>query len=420
MIRQLASRTGITITHSRAMSHHSRANPSRSSASRRLPAGHEKPGHSRSATLRPRSSGCIVVRHALTCPGPRSMSPCARPADRPAGPQCVTRRRRPAVRHVGNSTDAPFALVRGLGGRVQTVGVTDSSPLVAAIVLVGGRSARMGRAKARLDWHGSTLLQRTVGIAIRAVDGPVLVVAGAGAAAALAATARAGRGRPGGRPRSAPGHRHRSRRGGPPRDGGRRLRRRPALPAPRVRPPRGARAARGCGTRRRAPGGPGPCPAARRRLPHRPRPARRRARRRRHVRAQALFEGATCSFWTRPRCWPTPRWPRPIPGWSRWSTSTPPARPGGSGASGADGGGPVLRDARHRGRTGSADGARGHAARRRERGGPGSRRVGGRRGRGGVPDREQAGRRRTTTDPELPLLPGDSVAFLPGGRALLS
>ena len=34
----------------------------------------------------------------------------------------------------------------------------------------------MGRAKASLEWHGSTLLQRTVGVAIRAVDGPVLVV----------------------------------------------------------------------------------------------------------------------------------------------------------------------------------------------------------------------------------------------------
>jgi molybdopterin-guanine dinucleotide biosynthesis protein A len=43
-------------------------------------------------------------------------------------------------------------------------------------VLVGGRSARMGSAKATLEWHGSTLLQRTVGIAVRAVDGPVFVV----------------------------------------------------------------------------------------------------------------------------------------------------------------------------------------------------------------------------------------------------
>ena len=51
--------------------------------------------------------------------------------------------------------------------------MTDSSPLVAGIVLAGGRSTRMGTAKAGLEWHGSTLLQRTVGIALRAVDGPV-------------------------------------------------------------------------------------------------------------------------------------------------------------------------------------------------------------------------------------------------------
>ena len=54
--------------------------------------------------------------------------------------------------------------------------VTDSSPLVAGIVLVGGRSVRMGSAKAALEWHGSTLLHRTVGVVARAVDGPVLVV----------------------------------------------------------------------------------------------------------------------------------------------------------------------------------------------------------------------------------------------------
>ena len=34
----------------------------------------------------------------------------------------------------------------------------------------------MGTAKATLEWHGSTLLQRTVGITVRAVDGPVFVV----------------------------------------------------------------------------------------------------------------------------------------------------------------------------------------------------------------------------------------------------
>lgn len=34
----------------------------------------------------------------------------------------------------------------------------------------------MGTAKAALEWHGSTLLQRTAGIVGRAVDGPVVVV----------------------------------------------------------------------------------------------------------------------------------------------------------------------------------------------------------------------------------------------------
>lgn len=44
------------------------------------------------------------------------------------------------------------------------------------VVLVGGRSSRMGASKAGLEWHGSTLLRRTVGIVQRAVDGPVIVV----------------------------------------------------------------------------------------------------------------------------------------------------------------------------------------------------------------------------------------------------
>lgn len=44
------------------------------------------------------------------------------------------------------------------------------------IVLAGGGSVRMGAAKASLEWHGSTLLRRTVGILVRAVDGPVVVV----------------------------------------------------------------------------------------------------------------------------------------------------------------------------------------------------------------------------------------------------
>lgn len=46
----------------------------------------------------------------------------------------------------------------------------------AGIVLAGGRSTRMGRPKAGLEWHGSTLLRRVAGIVTRAVDGPVVVV----------------------------------------------------------------------------------------------------------------------------------------------------------------------------------------------------------------------------------------------------
>ena len=34
----------------------------------------------------------------------------------------------------------------------------------------------MGRPKANLEWHGSTLLHRVTGIVSRAVDGPVVVV----------------------------------------------------------------------------------------------------------------------------------------------------------------------------------------------------------------------------------------------------
>ena len=46
----------------------------------------------------------------------------------------------------------------------------------AGIVLAGGRSSRMGTPKAALEWHGSTLLRRTVGIVTRVTDGPVVVV----------------------------------------------------------------------------------------------------------------------------------------------------------------------------------------------------------------------------------------------------
>ena len=44
------------------------------------------------------------------------------------------------------------------------------------MVLVGGRSSRMGTPKALLEWHGSTLLRCTLGVLARAVDGPLLVV----------------------------------------------------------------------------------------------------------------------------------------------------------------------------------------------------------------------------------------------------
>ncbi|MGH2780277.1 MAG: NTP transferase domain-containing protein [Thermoleophilaceae bacterium] len=71
----------------------------------------------------------------------------------------------------------------------------------AGIVLAGGRSTRMGRPKAALEWHGSTLLQRVVGIVGRVVDGPVVVVRAPGQqlpalppGAAIATDAREGRG----------------------------------------------------------------------------------------------------------------------------------------------------------------------------------------------------------------------------------
>jgi molybdenum cofactor guanylyltransferase len=51
---------------------------------------------------------------------------------------------------------------------------------VAGVVLAGGRSTRMGRPKASLEWHGSTLLHRVAGIVGRAVDGPLVVVRAGG------------------------------------------------------------------------------------------------------------------------------------------------------------------------------------------------------------------------------------------------
>ena len=56
------------------------------------------------------------------------------------------------------------------------MGDTPTTAQAAGIVLAGGRSSRMGTPKAALEWHGSTLLRRVVGIVGRAVDGPVVVV----------------------------------------------------------------------------------------------------------------------------------------------------------------------------------------------------------------------------------------------------
>jgi molybdenum cofactor guanylyltransferase len=52
----------------------------------------------------------------------------------------------------------------------------------AGVVLAGGRSSRMGSPKAELEWHGSTLLWRTVSVISRATGGPVVVVRAAGQA----------------------------------------------------------------------------------------------------------------------------------------------------------------------------------------------------------------------------------------------
>lgn len=61
---------------------------------------------------------------------------------------------------------------RGTVGSVRNAGV----------VLAGGRSSRMGTPKAALEWHGSTLLRRTLGVLARVVNGPVLVVRAPGQA----------------------------------------------------------------------------------------------------------------------------------------------------------------------------------------------------------------------------------------------
>lgn len=52
--------------------------------------------------------------------------------------------------------------------------------IAAGVVLAGGRSTRMGTPKATLEWHGSTLLYRAAAVLTRTVEGPVVVVAAPG------------------------------------------------------------------------------------------------------------------------------------------------------------------------------------------------------------------------------------------------
>lgn len=59
-------------------------------------------------------------------------------------------------------------------------GVEDGRPIaLAAIVLAGGRSSRMGSSKPLIDWHGTPLLTRVVRVLQRVAD-PVVVVHGRG------------------------------------------------------------------------------------------------------------------------------------------------------------------------------------------------------------------------------------------------
>ena len=78
-----------------------------------------------------------------------------------------------ALGDLGGAIGASLLVVRPA---LRTNRYTRSMSEVAGVVLAGGRSTRMGRPKANLEWHGSTLLHRVTGIVGRAVDGPVVVV----------------------------------------------------------------------------------------------------------------------------------------------------------------------------------------------------------------------------------------------------
>ena len=191
----------------------------------------------------------------------------------------------------------------------------------AGVVLAGGRSSRMGSPKAALDWHGSTLLRRTVSVVARAVTGPVLVVRAPGQplpdlppevevaadpreglgplqgiAVGLAALIGPGRCRV-------------------------RLLHRPALPAsglhrrrPRCADPGARRGAAGRPRLSRSRWPPPTAPASLRWSPRSSPPT-----------ASAPPSSSTsagCSASTTPRCGPTRPSPHSTPGSTRWSTST--------------------------------------------------------------------------------------------------
>lgn len=68
--------------------------------------------------------------------------------------------------------------IHGQPGGAGAVLQESQPPVFAAagVVLAGGRSSRMGTSKAALDWHGSTLLRRTVALLARTLGGPIVVV----------------------------------------------------------------------------------------------------------------------------------------------------------------------------------------------------------------------------------------------------
>ena len=75
---------------------------------------------------------------------------------------------------------AALAPGRSLVPVVAAARTYDVSVASGGVVLAGGRSSRMGTPKAALEWHGSTLLRRTVGVVARATDGLVVVVRASG------------------------------------------------------------------------------------------------------------------------------------------------------------------------------------------------------------------------------------------------